>query len=256
MPSLIENIQRHGGLADRLTNRLIWKFAGKRRVLATDVPLVSFTFDDVPDSALDQGGAILERHGARGTFYIAGGLAGQVEPERVLIAPEGCRELAERGHEVGCHTFAHRRIRDMPRRELPRDLDRNSAYLAGAGVAPPPANFAFPYNAAWPLARPEFRRRFRSCRGAGEAINRGLVDPLMLKAVEIRQPEAQARALTRWIDDVAETPGWLVFFTHDIAARPTAHGCTPETFDRLVAHAVDRGCIVLPVDRALDRLGW
>lgn len=256
MPSLIESIQRHGGLADRLANRLLWKFAGKRRALATDVPLVSFTFDDVPDSALDQGAAILERHGARGTFYIAGGLAGQVEPERVLIAPEGCRELAERGHEVGCHTFSHRRLRDMPRDELSRDLDRNAAYLAGAGVAPPPANFAFPYNAAWPLARPEFRRRFRSCRGAGEAINRGLVDPLMLKAVEIRQPEAQARALTRWIDDVAKTPGWLVFFTHDIAARPTAHGCTPETFDRLVAHAVDRGCTVLPVDRALDRLGW
>jgi hypothetical protein len=55
---------------------------------------------------------------------------------------------------------------------------------------------------------------------------------------------------------VARTPGWLVFFTHDIAARPTQYGCTPKTFDRLVAHAVARGCAVLPVDRALDRLGW
>ncbi len=256
MPSAAEYIGGKGGFADRLANRMIWKFAGGRRALTTDVPLVSFTFDDVPDSALDEGAAILERHGVRGTFYIAGGLAGQVEPERVLIAPDGCRELAERGHEVGCHTFSHRRIRDIPRSELPQDLDRNAAYLAGAGVAPPPVNFAFPYNAAWPLARAEFRRRFRSCRGAGEAINRGRVDPLMLKAVEIRQPDAQARALTRWIDEVAEAPGWLVFFTHDIAARPTTHGCTPETFERLVAYAVERGCTVLPVDRALDRLGW
>ncbi len=256
MPSVAEHLGRKGGFADRLTNRLIWKFAGSRRAVETDTPLVSFTFDDVPDSALNEGAAILERHGARGTFYIAGGLAGQVEPERVLITAEGCRELAERGHEVGCHTFSHRRIRDMPRAELRRDLDCNAAYLANAGSASPPANFAFPYNAAWPLARPEFRRRFRSCRGAGEAINRGLVDPFMLKAVEIRQPETEARTLTRWIDDVAGMPGWLVFFTHDIAPRPTAHGCTPETFDHLVAHAVERGCAVLPVDRVLDRLGW
>lgn len=256
MPSLSDHLGRPGGLVDRLANRLIWKFAGPRRLLVTDVPLVSFTFDDVPDSALHEGAAILESHGVRGTFYIAGGLAGQVEPERILIGPEGCRELAGRGHEVGCHSFSHRRIRDIPRAELPGDLDRNAAYLAAAGIARPPGNFAFPYNAAWPPARSEFHRRFRSCRAAGEAINRGRVDPLMLKAVEIRQPEEEARALTGWIDEVARTPGWLVFFTHDIAAGPTAYGCTPRTFDHLVAHAVARGCVVLPVDRALDRLGW
>lgn len=256
MPSVFEQFDGKGGLVDRLANRLIWRFSGPRRTLETETPLVSFTFDDVPDSALHQGAAILESHGARGTFYIAGGLAGQVEPERVLIGPEGCRELAERGHEIGCHTFSHRRVRDIPRRELPGELDRNAAYLADAGVALPPVNFAFPYNAAWPLARSEFARRFRSCRAGGEAINRGPVDPLMLKAVEIRQPEEEARALTGWIDEVVRAPGWLVFFTHDIAARPTPYGCRPETFDHLVAYALARGCCVLTVERALDRLGW
>lgn len=51
----------------------------------------------------------------------------------------------------------------------------------------------------------------------------------MLKAVEIRQPEEEARALTGWIDEAVRAPGWLVFFTHDIAARPTPYGCRPET---------------------------
>ncbi|MCA1405853.1 polysaccharide deacetylase family protein [Ensifer sp. IC3342] len=251
MPEIARKID---GLVDRLANRLIWRFARQRRRLETEVPLVSFTFDDVPDSALDHGAAILERHGARGTFYIAGGLAGQVEPGRTLISPAGCGELLARGHEIGCHTFSHRRMRDMS--ALGQDLDRNAAYLEGVGVATVPANFAFPYNAAWPLARPELRRRYRTCRAAGEAINRGLVDPLMLKAVEIRQPEQHARALTRWIDDVVERPGWLVFFTHDIALSPTPYGCTPETFDHLVRHAVGKGCQVLPVDQVLDRINW
>lgn len=256
MPSLSERLGAYGGPIDRLLNRAIWRLAGPRRQLVTDRPLVSFTFDDVPDSALHNGAAILERHGVRGTFYIAGGLAGQVEPERTLISADGSRELAARGHEVGCHTFAHRRIRDMSSAELAQDLDRNAAFLKEAGIARAPANFAFPYNAAWPPARREFRRRYRTCRGGGEAINRGRVDPLMLKAIEIRQPEEQALTLTRHIDEVRREPGWLVFVTHDVAERPTPFGCLPATLDRLVGHAVDSGCEVLTVDAALDRLGW
>lgn len=243
---------RIGSLVDRLANRVIWRLARQRRRLETAVPLVSFTFDDVPDSALRAGATILEKHGARGTFYIAGGLAGRVEPDRTLITPEGCRELVARGHEIGCHTYAHHRLRSIA--GLAEDLDRNAEYLKSVGVAP--TNFAFPYNAAWPLSRAELRRRYRTCRAGGEAINRGTVDPLMLKAVEIRQPERHAAALTRWIDEVLERPGWLIFFTHDIAPQPTPYGCTPETFDHLVRHAVEKGCHVLPVEQALDRLEW
>lgn len=246
--------EKIGAFVDRLANRAIWQFAQARRKLETEVPLVSFTFDDVPDSALREGAAILERYGARGTFYIAGGLAGQVEKDRTLITPEGCAELLGRGHEIGCHTFAHHRVRSAGR--LAADLDRNAEYLKSVGIAPPASNFAFPYNAAWPLARPELRRRYRSCRAGGEAINRGPVDPLMLKAVEIRQPEQHAQTLTRWIDDVVAEPGWLIFFTHDIAPWPTPYGCMPGTFDQLVRYAVEKGCRVLPVDQALDRINW
>jgi peptidoglycan/xylan/chitin deacetylase (PgdA/CDA1 family) len=241
-------------LVDRLANRAIWKLALNRRRLETDTPLVSFTFDDVPDSALRDGAAILEKHGVRGTFYVAGALVGRIEPDRALITREGCSELLARGHEIACHTYSHLKIRDIA--GLGADLDRNAEYLTSVGVSPAAANFSFPYNAAWPLARAELRRRYRTCRAGGEAINRGSIDPLMLKAVEIRQPEEDARALTRWIDDVARHPGWLIFFTHDIASRPTPYGCTPQSFDHLVRYAVEKGCCVLPVDAVLDRIKW
>lgn len=74
---MLERQSRIGPLVDRLANRAIWKLARSRRLLETDVPLVSFTFDDVPDSALGAGAAVLEKYEARGTFYIAGGLAGR-----------------------------------------------------------------------------------------------------------------------------------------------------------------------------------
>jgi peptidoglycan/xylan/chitin deacetylase (PgdA/CDA1 family) len=247
---------RLSSFSDRVSNHLIWRFACKSRPIPTTRPIVSFTFDDVPDTALTKGAAILEKFGARGTFYIAGTLESRVEPDRRLISAEGCRELFARGHEIGCHTFSHGKIRSLGNRALSDDLDRNLAFLSGMGISRPPTNFAFPYNAAWPAARSVIGRRFSSCRAAGEAINREAVDPLMLKAVEIRQPDEYARGLTRWIDDVAAHPGWLIFFTHDIATVPTPYGCLPETFERLVSHAMDRQCDILPICEALDRFGW
>ena len=243
-------------IADRLNNRLIWQFARTRRPIATERPIVSFTFDDVPDTAWTNGAAILEKYRARGTFYIAGGLEGRIEADRRLISAEGCRDLFTRGHEIGCHTFSHRKVSSLSSRTFAGDLGQNEAFLSGAGISRRPTNFAFPYNAASPRLRPVLKRRYTTCRAAGEAINRGTVDPFMLKAVEIRQPEDHALGLTRWIDDVAANPGWLIFFTHDITASPTSYGCRPETLERLVSHALERQCDILPVCDALDRFGW
>ena len=241
------------GLAARLSNRLIRATPRDAILVPESEPVVTFTFDDVPGSALREGAAILERHGARGTFYIAGGLAARVEADRVLIDAAGCRELAARGHEIGCHTHDHRSLHRVSKKALTRDLDRNAAHLdAIVPVRPKRRNFAFPYNAGSLANRGLLAATFRSCRAGGEAINRGEVDPCFLSGVEIRQPETRVEALGEWIETLVARPGWLIFFTHDIAATPTPYGCTPRSFDRLVAHAVSAGCRVLTTDAALD----
>src|SRR5438874_10230057 len=80
-----------------------------RRPLAirTQVPLISFTFDDFPRSALAAGGAILNRYGLSGTYYISFGLLGKNSPSGPICVTDDLRELGERGHELGCHTFSH-----------------------------------------------------------------------------------------------------------------------------------------------------
>lgn len=245
-----------GDIVNRLSNRLIRRFAGRPKEVRTDRPIVSFTFDDVPESAYDTGAVILEKYGLNGTFYVSGSLLGKVEAGRPVISLEECRELAARGHEIGCHTFSHKPLRSFAAGRLDTDLDRNADCLRQATGLPAPQNFAFPFNAAWPLARPVLRRRFRSCRAAGGGVNRGPTDPMMLRSVGIEKPDEAARGLTRLIDQIVAEPGWLVLFCHDVAESPTPYGCTPETFEHLVRHAVESGCEVLTVARALDRLGW
>jgi peptidoglycan/xylan/chitin deacetylase (PgdA/CDA1 family) len=242
-------------LAGRLTNRLLRAAPWQVMHVPAHEPIVSFTFDDVPDSALDAGAAILEAHDVRGTFYIAGGLAGRVEPGRRLIDVAGCKELAARGHEIGCHTYGHQDLRHVDPHFLTADLTRNARYLDLVDPRRGQRNFAYPYNSGSFGKRAIMADTFRTCRAGGEAINRGPTDPIFLRAVEIRQPDVQVLAPTRWIDALVANPGWLIFFTHDISPTPTPYGCTPATFAQLVAHAVDRGCRVLTVDAALDHMG-
>lgn len=238
-------------LGDRIANRIMRHLSAPGLQVTAKAPIISFTFDDVPDTAKHNGARILEDHGVRGTFYIAGGLAGQSLPGRTIIGTEDCIELARTGHEVGCHTFSHDNIRTLNQSELIDNLDRNGAYLkTELGIKA--RNFAFPFNIASPSRRGLLAERYRSCRGGHEGINRGATDPGYLKSVEIRQPEDYVAGLTDWVDDLVQNPGWLIFFTHDISDTPTPFGCRPDTFERLVKYAVDAGCTILPVDQALD----
>src|SRR6058998_1234644 len=70
-------------------------------------PLISFTFDDFPRSALLNGGAILNRFGVAATYYVSLGLAGTEQPSGRMFVREDLATLLEGGHELGCHTFSH-----------------------------------------------------------------------------------------------------------------------------------------------------
>src|SRR5262249_45042297 len=150
--------------------------------------------------------AILEENGARGTFYLAGGLAGRTDYGCTMLPTSRYREVAARGHEVGCHTFSHATVRGLRPAALAAELDGNACCLAEASDGLVMRNFAFPKTVASPHVRRELRRRFRSCRGGFPAINRGVVDCGYLSSVEIR-PITPVDRLIGWIDDLAAEPG-------------------------------------------------
>lgn len=242
-------------LQSRVTNRLLTRFPGPGIEVPTDTPVVSFTFDDVPDTALSEGAAILEHHDARGTFYIAGGMLGLHEPQRRLIDATGCAALARRGHELGCHTFAHLNTQKTSSAVLEADLARNAMVLDAAVPGITLRNFAFPYNAATFRHRRALAQRYRSARGGIAGINRGRTDRSFLRSLPLQQPEQSVLDMRAQIDALVAAPGWLIFFAHDLANRPTPYGCTAKSFADLVAHARTSGCTILTVDAALDRFG-
>ena len=61
----------------RANNRLSRYFCKSPLRLRNKHPMVSFTFDDFPDSAASVGIPILDQYNARATFYVTGDLVGK-----------------------------------------------------------------------------------------------------------------------------------------------------------------------------------
>ncbi|MCU0881900.1 MAG: polysaccharide deacetylase family protein, partial [Hyphomonadaceae bacterium] len=91
-------------------------------------PIASFSFDDAPVSAVTLGADILERHGVQGTYYLNGANAGRTFEGRAQFDASHVQALHDRGHEVACHSFRHRRMRRVGEGDLAREFADNLAW--------------------------------------------------------------------------------------------------------------------------------
>lgn len=101
------------------------------RRLPGDRPLVWLTFDDGPAADTPALLEVLERHGARATFFLVGA--------RARRHPGLVAEIVRRGHEVANHTDRHPHARFwlLGPRALAREVGDAQASLAALAGRPP-----------------------------------------------------------------------------------------------------------------------
>jgi peptidoglycan/xylan/chitin deacetylase (PgdA/CDA1 family) len=96
-----------------------------RRVLVRRGPSarrrVALTFDDGPDALTDAYLDVLDRFGARATFFVVGSACAR--------HPEALRHVVARGHEVGGHGFSHTPFTKLDATALRAELDSTAALL-------------------------------------------------------------------------------------------------------------------------------
>ena len=218
-------------------------------------PLVSFTFDDIPDTAFDNGARELEAAGARGTFYVAGGLCDKAWGPWRFVSADALPRLVDAGHEIGCHTFSHPDVQTLSPAEAAAEAARNRAFLRGIDPRIRLDAFAYPYGSVGLRQKPTVQALYRSCRGVRAGINVGRVDLGQFLAVRLYDHEISRDGVDRLIARAVARNGWLVFYTHDVAESPSAHGCTPGLLAYTVRRAIKAGCAVETVAGALDRIG-
>ena len=212
---------------------------------------MSFTFDDVPRSAVDCGARILQDKEVAGTFYLSGSLAGQENLELGQYVPGDIKTLLDAGHEIGCHTHQHENLRDVPPSVIQDDLDKNFDYLRTYIDDRALTSFSYPFGSATVASKNIIRKRFSTARGIKPGINSGITDLSQLRANALYENKQTEDAIASLVRSVIENKGWLVFYTHDVSETPTKYGCTPELLEFALNQALNDGADVLCVRSAL-----
>ncbi len=241
-----------------LRNRLRYTRAllfGRRCIrLANRTPVISFTFDDFPRSSLHRGGAILEEHSLTATYYAALGLMNSEGPTGRIFSEEDLREVLDRGHELGCHTFDHCDTWATHPRTFEESILKNRRALGQLLPGASFATFSYPLSIPRPQTKRKVEKYFVCGRGCSQWFNSGATDLNFLRAFFLEQSRGNVRLVKSLIDRNSRNHGWLVFATHDIAEKPSRFGCTPEFFREIVRYSVASGATILPVAAALKAI--
>lgn len=225
--------------------------ATKTMRMTNERPLISFTFDDAPQSACTIGAALLEHHKARGTYYISGGGCGTAGYCGRLATAEDLKALAARGHEIGCHTYSHVAVARVRRQRLAAELLRNNVVLRGVRSVPALYNFAYPYGEFSFATKLYLQRQFDSCRSLLPGVNSGSADLGALKSCELQNASIDRHGVAAIIAEAVRVNGWLIFTCHDVAAVPSRFGVSPDLLGFALTMARDAGCHLASVSDAL-----
>lgn len=195
--------------ADRFRRQLAWlrqrfdiiDFAafkqrfGSCAASTSNRPAVLLTFDDGFVSNYDVAAPLLEEAAVRGVFFVvpsfslAGAdashafymtqLHGRSERYERAMTPAEIRDLADRGHTIGNHTFSHVRLSDTPEAEYRHEL-LDAAAVIESWTGRPVETFAWPYvwNGITPAAHRLASERHRYCFSPCA----GVVDPIRDRA--------------------------------------------------------------------------
>jgi peptidoglycan/xylan/chitin deacetylase (PgdA/CDA1 family) len=239
----------------RLSHRMAMHLRVEPFRLRNETPMVSFTFDDVPKSAATVGAAILEAHDVRGTFYVIGSQVGTSSPLWDMVDGEDVVGLHRRGHEIACHTFSHKRACDLDAETLNAEIARNQEFLRTLDPSILIENFAYPFGYGSFVRKRQLKTVFKSCRSIVPGVNSGTVDLQFLRAMPLIDRRIDREGIGRALDEARIRNGWLIFYTHDVADKPSPYGCSPALLNAALEAASRRKIPVLNMAEALRCAG-
>jgi peptidoglycan/xylan/chitin deacetylase (PgdA/CDA1 family) len=247
--------QRWSALRARVSNRLARHLHIAPLQLTGTGPMVSFTFDDIPKSAVTVGAPMLEEYNARGTFYVAGSLTNQWSGHWIGASADDILGLHRGGHEIACHTFSHGRAIDFDASAMTAEMENNRRYLRALDPSITLENFAYPYGLGSVSHKRQLGKAFRSSRGILPGVNSGTMDLQFLRATPLIERDIDIDGVDHVFDEAVAKNGWLIFYSHDVETSPSPYGCSPSFLRHALDAAAHRKIPILSVAEALRRAG-
>jgi peptidoglycan/xylan/chitin deacetylase (PgdA/CDA1 family) len=185
---------------------------------------------------------LLDRYGARVTFFVQGSLSHEGGGELAAF----CKRALERGHDVGFHTVHHLNLTRVSRNAFHWETVSAAEEFTGAGI--PLAAFAYPYGLSEPWMHEALLPFFGTIRGYGvkfRLYGAGEIRPgyIISKAIDniiYRRDDDFEREIALMLLAAKFIGGGSVvpFTTHDIS-DDADWGITPRRLEYLLKTARD-----------------
>jgi peptidoglycan/xylan/chitin deacetylase (PgdA/CDA1 family) len=222
----------------------------KNILIRLEQPVISFTFDDAPGSAFENGGRILKENGCVGTFYVALSFLQSKDPKAVFTSEQLLTAVSQ-GHELGCHTYGHIHLSSEKPADSIRDIQHNQEALMEVIPNMEMENFSYPFGEQTRTIKKFMSTRFRSARGVTHGLNVRKADLYNLRAIRLYEQTNSLEEISRIIDQAEKRNVWLIFYTHDVSENPSRHGCSPAYFESVVKECINRRFRVLNIRETL-----
>ncbi len=238
-------------LKSRINRRLTEYRAQNFLKIKPGKTIISFSFDDCPRSAIDNGVRALDAEGWLSTIYVACGLFNIDNHLGKHIAPEDVIALHENGHEIGEHTYSHKDAVTLGLERFLKDIDRNQQELSSLGL-PPSQTIAYPYGQTTPSLKTVMTDRFAGARGISPRLHKQQVDLNQIGSVPLFSSTIDTALKS--IRHVGKSGGWLTLFTHDIRDTPSSWGCTSDDIAEIIHAVKESGADVLTIKDAISNI--
>ncbi|MEM6535823.1 MAG: polysaccharide deacetylase family protein [Pseudomonadota bacterium] len=230
-----------------------WKAAAPLP-LTPSRPMISFTFDDFPISAAENGAAVVEAFNAKATFYACTGLSGLKTPLGEMFTDRTLETLSARGHQIAAHSHAHIDCSIANIRTIQADLTRNLLALRDYVDPAYPCHFAWPFGETQTDTKQELKSLMATARGILPGINRKGSDRVQLRSYAIMRDEWTVERAEKAIEKAALSGGWVILHTHDVQDQPSDIGTRPSTLRYLAKLARNSGLDIVSIEEAHDNL--
>jgi peptidoglycan/xylan/chitin deacetylase (PgdA/CDA1 family) len=223
--------------------------------LAAHGPIITFSFDDFPRTALTVGADILEGVHARATYYVAMSLMNTTNNLGEQFRDEDLVSVIDRGHELANHTFTHCSARRVSYSAFYSDVERGEQAIRKQIGLSTSGNFAYPYGDVTLQVKKKLGPHLTSCRGTYGGVNAPDVDLNLLRANTLYGDLEHAEAAEQLVLENEKRNGWLLFYSHDVTAKPSPYGCTPRLLAHICSFAAGRSARFMTVGQVMKELG-
>ena len=238
-----------------LKKKLAEQYVVKSITISSKVKQVSFTFDDVSESAFRNAQRTLDKLQFKGTFYISLSFLDSDNENDNLYSKEHLISCLSNGHELACHTYNHIHFyKNSNVKFIHNNIRINQEKLNALGIKESFENFSYPYGEQTKISKKIVSKIFKTCRGIEHGINHNKVDLHNLKAIKLYEDFHSIDEIFSILEDFHKSGGWLIFYTHDVKSNFSKYGCSPEYFETIVQKCKDLNISITTIKDGVENL--